>query len=84
MNKYVIVQIDEITEMLYQQKTTEAYEMLGEFIALLMNELKMGKLKIEKIDEFNKVLLNAINAMENKDEVLLADVLTYELKEYFE
>lgn len=83
MNEKIMAQIDTITETLYQQKTAEAYEMLGNFIALLMNELKTENLKVKETEEFNAVLLSAMNAMENQDGVLLADILNYELRECF-
>lgn len=83
MNEQITAHIDTITEALYQQKTAEAYEMLGNFITLLMNELKAEKLKVKEMEEFNAVLLNAMNAMENQEAVLLADILNYELRECF-
>lgn len=83
MNEQIIAHIDTITEALYQQKTVEAYEMLGNFITLLMNELKTENLKVKETEEFNAILSSAMNAMENQDGVLLADILNYELRECF-
>ena len=72
-----------ITELLYQQKTSEALESIN---AMLNNitELSVALSAIEAIAEDDKkrlvmVLGDALAAMEKKDYVLLADILQYDM-----
>lgn len=79
--------IDEIVEMFYQQKRQNAYKKLECTLSdmiQLMEEVSLCRKEQEV--EFNVVqLLNALRetlkAMEEKDDILLADILKYEVQE---
>jgi hypothetical protein len=77
--------------MLYQQKYTEAFQQF----AVLLNELTTiteqifvlkGQGIIENFDEqkYLAILTEAMSALETRDDVLLADILNYELTEQLE
>lgn len=67
----------ETSRLLYQNKTEEGYKKVNEVIAHLINYLN-GKPQ-EKVIQINATLVQALNAMESGDAVLLADVLRYEI-----
>lgn len=72
-----------ITELLYQQKTSEALESINSMLNDI-TELSLALSAIEAIAEDDKkrlvmVLGDALVAMEKKDYVLLADILQYDM-----
>ncbi len=86
-----ISSIEQTTDKFYQNKTEDGYNQLGETISILtetINEIYEYKMQGNEIgiDEnaLVEVLTEAMNAMENKDMLLLADILQYELKGLFE
>lgn len=85
----IIKDIDVVTDLFYQDKENQGYHeltllltKLNSFIEFLISE----KDTIEKTrqDKLLRVMMQAMNAMEEKDIVLLSDVLQYELKEQLE
>ena len=87
----LLIDINEVTDMLYQQMNTVAFQNLN----LLLNEIEkiMSKLSTLKADNpgityeeeaVNKTLNKAMRALEHADTILLADILKYDLTEHFE
>lgn len=79
-----ISKIEEATDFFYQHKDHEGYLRLDETIGHLM-KLADGLKDVvnEKPDinvqEFLEILTEAMNALEEKDTVLLSDILQYDL-----
>lgn len=79
----IVKELDSIVEMFYQQKTQEAYTKLN---PVLENIMKMAEL-IQKyyaeldMEELLNALKEALSAMEERDAILMADVLKYEVIE---
>ena len=89
--KELINQIDEMTELLYQNKEKEGYELLNGFIVNM--EKLIGEISSYQAQEQKKVvdeekLLGtvgeAFSAMQENDIVLLADIFSYDIKEQLE
>jgi hypothetical protein len=86
----LMVNIEIISDMFYKQMNAEAFDkfnlILNE-IELVMNELNMLQSQNISLDfddkKINATLIEAMNAMENKDNILLADILKYNLIENF-
>lgn len=81
----------EVSDLFYKQKNSEAHNkllLLLNDIENAMNDLVNLKQEDKNIlfDEakINEILLQAMNALENSDYILLADLINYELKEQFE
>lgn len=85
----VINRIDENTNLFYQNRSVIAYKNLDETLRLIGNlvdeiliyeEETLG----EKVSdsELVRILSEAMNALEIRDELLLSDVLQYDLKEF--
>ncbi len=82
--------IDAVTELFYQQKEAQAYQGMA-FLVDSMDKALQNILLYKsehpeaEIDQVKIVssLMEAMKAMEEKDTVLLADILNYELKETF-
>lgn len=82
-------QIEQNMELFYQQKTSEA---LGEFQQVLTELIKMVDTLFEYCDNHDgfsldeekvkNALTEAMNALEEGDLILLADVIQYEFVEY--
>lgn len=82
-------QIEQNMELFYQQKTSEA---LGEFQQVLTELIKMVDILFEYRDNHDgfsldeekvkNALTEAMNALEEGDLILLADVIQYEIVEY--
>lgn len=75
----VIEILERIAELLYQENLKEAYVTLGATLPQL-DEIALG------MDADNRVsmrdnLYKALEAMENQDSILLADIIQYELIE---
>lgn len=84
----VINDLDSIVEMFYQQKVQEAYSELNTALGKIMEitEVVQNYTAQNSDKEINMdILLNALNetlsAMEERDVVLVADVLKYEVIE---
>ncbi len=87
----IMQQIDQVTELFYQQKEQEGYGALNALLADLVasiDVLYQYKQQHEEISfdeqEFQAALVDAMNALEEKDAVLLADILKYDIYEKFE
>ena len=77
-----------ITELLYQQKASEALEAMNSMLNAI-TELSVNLSKIDLISEDDKtklviVLGEALSAMEKKDYVLFADILQYDMIDLLE
>lgn len=76
----ILEKIDSTVEALYQQNMSKGYAELDELLGMLHNALQGGELQVE-LEGFNVVLRKAMEAMEEKDMVMVADILNYELRE---
>lgn len=76
----VINTLTTITDLLYQENIPVAYRML--YLILPGMEEVIGTIQQEEIQsELKDKLLEALEAMENEDNILLADILRYEILE---
>lgn len=85
-----IESIDKTTEMFYQNNEGEGYKKLQALlldINITINEVFTYKQQGNSItineNELVEVLNKAMDALEKKDTLLLADIFVYELKELF-
>lgn len=83
--RLVIREIVEVSDCLYQEKLNKGYEKLNitlnnimKLADSLFHLSKENKLNFEE-DRFVGNLTSAMKAMEEKDSVLLADILFYEI-----
>ncbi len=85
--KQVINEINEITDLLYQRKLHEGYVILNSTIGNIMNIMEniyqLSQIREIPFDDNSMIekLKSAMEAMEKKDSVLLADILIYEIAE---
>jgi len=86
--KEAIQSIDRVTDLLYKWNTSLAYEYLDETFRLLSSTIdQIFQYQVNGHDigiEVNNIMniLNlAMKAIEEKDTILLADILNYDLKE---
>ena len=86
-----ISEIDTVVEMFYQQKTQEAYGQLDLVLGKLMATIETAVVYQQKHTEvkiditgLTEALKEALSAMEEKDAILMADVLKYEVIEKLE
>ncbi len=86
-----ISEIDAVVELFYQQKTQEAYNQLDSVLGNLMTivgGLMQYQQEQENVDidvnALTEALKEALSAMEERDAILVADVLKYELIEKLE
>lgn len=83
-----IKKINEMTELLYQEQIQDALAIMNEILdrILHISEFIMPVNQIEEADKTKVIgiLGDAMNAMEQKDYVLLADVLHYDMIEILE
>ncbi|HKL80621.1 MAG TPA: hypothetical protein VJ888_09340 [Mobilitalea sp.] len=81
----IIREIEEVSDYLYQQKMTKGYELLNSTLGNIMNIAdELFAMTKENLINFDMqrlfgVLSSAMQAMEIKDSVLLADILVYEV-----
>ena len=87
----VIHEIDEVVEMFYQQKTKEAYTRLDSVLADLLQVVDPihgyeEEHPEEGVDSesLTDALKETLSAMEEKDAILTADVLKYDVNEILE
>ncbi len=86
-----ITDINEIIEMFYQQKTQEAYlkldpvlgKLLSAIDAVVAYQQEHTEVEID-VNALTGALKEALSAIEEKDSILMADVLKYELIEKLE
>lgn len=86
-----ISEIDAVVELFYQQKTQEAYNqldsVLGNFMTivggLMQYQQEQENVDID-VNVLTEALKEALSAMEERDAILVADVLKYELIEKLE
>jgi hypothetical protein len=86
-----MTEMDNVVEMFYQQKSQEAYLqldiVLGNFSSVIDNlytyQQEHPELKLD-IVSIIEALKEALSALEEKDAILVADVLKYELLERME
>lgn len=82
----VIQSIEDVTSLFYQNKHKLGYAELEKLIILIEDSLlelyKASKLAID-VSNILDILKEATVAMEQKDTMLLADILEYELKDAF-
>lgn len=85
--KQVINEINEITDLLYQQKLQEGYVILnrslGNIMVIMEDIYQLRQICELPFDDNSMIdkLKSAMEAMEKKDSVLLADILIYEIAE---
>lgn len=81
----VIELIQVTTDSFYQQKENNAYNTLNIMLGKLMNVMDELNHINEDIDfdenQFNENLRETLKALEDKDTVLVSDLLVYEVKE---
>jgi hypothetical protein len=81
----IIREIEEVSDCLYQQQVTKGYELLNSTLGKIMDiSDKLFAMKKENLIDFDiqglfETLTSAMQAMEVKDSVLLADILVYEV-----
>lgn len=83
-----VASIDRTTELFYQNQIKSGYEQLENTILILsktIDEIYRYKnqghvIEVNK-EELNGALVQAVNAMEGKDSLLLSDILQYEINE---
>lgn len=85
----IIEKTDIITNKFYKQEEIEGFRLLNDFLDLvseIMEQLINNNINEVPLlyQEIIKFLKEALQAMEVKDTILLADILQYELKERFE
>ena len=81
----IINEIEVVSDYLYQQKITKGYEILNSTLGKIMDIAdKLYTMTKENLIDFDMqrlfgTLTSAMQAMEVKDSVLLADILVYEV-----
>lgn len=76
----ILEKLNETVEALYQQDISKGYSELDMLLGAITDALQRGELNVE-LESFNVILRKAMEAMEEKDMVLVADILNYELRE---
>lgn len=83
-----ITQINNMTELLYQEQVQEALALMSGILdsIIRISEIVMPVAQIDEEDKKKVIesLGSAMNAMEQKDYVLLADVMHYDMIELLE
>ena len=78
---HAIDNIDEVTELFYQQKNNEALVKM-EPIFVAISEISTQIVSLENdSSRILEILVQALNALEEKDYILLADILNYDMTE---
>lgn len=84
-------QIEAVSELFYQQKNKEGYAQLEKIIVGVAQVVEMAYAAYQgdeavtaKIQKLTATLQETMEAMEDKDTILLADMLKYELLEQLE
>lgn len=86
-----VKEIDDVVEMFYQQKTQEAYLQLDPVLGRLMDTLTSVITYAQEhpeagidVESLTEALKEALSAVEERDAILMADVLKYEVIEKLE
>lgn len=83
-----VEQINKVTELLYQKNNNEAFGRFNDvltMLATLTDEIFSSDEVAQEIkSSFLEYLKEAMNAMENKDFILLSDILQYDIIEHLE
>lgn len=84
MNQDIVRQVTErlgqVSDLLYQEKIEGAYRVLGSVVGSLEQVISM--IEEETLQqELGEKLAEALQAMEDQDHILLADILQYEINE---
>lgn len=80
MGDIILKKLNDTVDVLYQQDISKGYSELDILLGAITDALQRGELNVE-LEVFNVVLRKAMEAMEEKDMVLVADILNYELRE---
>ena len=87
----VIKEIDDVVELFYQQKTKDAYTQLDQVLGKLLQVVDpIHSYSVEhpeaeiNAEDLTESLKETLSAMEEKDAILTADVLKYEVNEKLE
>lgn len=78
----IIEMIDNVSDMFYKQRESQGYDMLNQLIGKLVNltqSLGDRAENKEYNDKLIQCLSQALAALEEKDSVLLSDILSYDL-----
>lgn len=78
----IVDELNQITDKLQQQKVKVAYDQFNVTIGNLLisiGDLKLDEKMTKDVIKLNQVLKQCVEAMENKDNILLADLLEYEV-----
>lgn len=85
------LRVKETAELFYQQKSAQGFAVLPEILTLFSNAASIlyewqnaNEIKGFDLNQYLDKLTQAMNALENKDEVLLADILNYEITDVLE
>ena len=83
--------ITKVTELIYQKKEQRMYREIDQLLGLLMEldaftaeASRQGEELPFEIEEFKQILIEAMEAMEQKDMILFADILQDGLGELFQ
>lgn len=86
-----IEEIDAVVEMFYQQKTQDAYIQMDQVLGKLMTTIEAVMAYQQEhegveidVSVLTEALKEALSAMEERDAILMADVLKYEVNEKLE
>jgi DNA integrity scanning protein DisA with diadenylate cyclase activity len=78
--KLVTGVLSQVTDLLYQENITYAYRMLAIILSELETVISMVEDKGASVEIKDK-LMEALQAMEEEDNILLADIIQYEINE---
>lgn len=75
-------EIEQISTSFYQRRDSEAYRALNKLIEKMLDFMKkLGTITDKYTEMMNLILTEALKALQNKDGVLIADLLKYDLDE---
>lgn len=87
----VIAEIDNVVDLFYQQKLKEALDRLNVVLGDIMQAMETLFRYREEHEDFafdearlKNTLTEAMNALQEQDLVLLADIMQYDFKEYLD
>ena len=75
--KQIIEYIEELSDKFYQNKVQEGVCQLPKLIQILTNIA--SRLNIENQNEYLNLLKNVLEAMEEKEYIMLADILVFDV-----
>lgn len=87
----LIMGIKEVSDLIYQQNSKQGYQKFEVILDKISNVSEQlfslfskGELNDFDVEKYVSVLTEAMNAMETRDDVLLADILNYDLSDQLE